>query len=36
MRKGETYKTNCIICNRTYKTTKGSANEKICINCREV
>lgn len=30
------YETKCVFCGRKIKTLKGSANEGICITCREV
>jgi hypothetical protein len=30
------YKTNCIFCKREIITIKNSANEGICLTCREV
>jgi len=32
----KTYKTKCIFCGHDCITTKGSANEKICYDCRVV
>ena len=30
------YETKCVICNRDFITTKNTANEGMCIKCREI
>jgi hypothetical protein len=29
------YKTKCVFCNREFVTTRNTANEGVCIQCRE-